>query len=84
MYRTSARNRTRRPHPLSAALALLLLGTAVPAFAADPPCVDANGDPITPAPGTNQGFEVGGENTTCHWLAFACGYRNRPAEEQAA
>ena len=45
----------RRRHPALSLLSLALLAAlAAPAFAADPPCLDANGDPVPAAP-TNQG-----------------------------
>ena len=41
----------RRRHPALSLLSLALLAAlAAPAFAADPPCLDANGDPVPAAP----------------------------------
>ena len=66
----------RRRHPALSLLSLALLAAlAAPAFAADPPCLDANGDPVPAAP-TNQGSEHGTDNTTCAGTASAYGYNN--------
>ena len=67
-----------RRSPLLAALpAALLLALAAPAaFAADGPCLNPDGTPVTPAPGTNQGIEYGPDNTTCDARAVALGQGN--------
>ena len=69
---------SRRPHRLTLSiLSLTLLGTlSMPAFAADPVCVDTNGNPIAPAPSTDQGNEHGTDNATCDPMASAYGQHN--------
>lgn len=65
-----------RRRPMAAALSVLLLSSAAPGWAADPVCLDFNGNPL-PASSTNQGLEgTTGENATCNATASAYGYRN--------
>ena len=74
----------RRLTPPLSLLSLALMGAmAMPAHAADPQCVDAAGNPITPAPSTNQGNEHGTNNATCNLYASAYGTENLANETQS-
>src|SRR5690606_20567120 len=64
-----------RRTPMALAL-LLMMGAPLAAMAADYPCLNPDGTPILPAPGTDQGYEHGLENATCRNTASAYGLRN--------
>ena len=69
-------NRRRRAPALSL-LSLALLGAlSMPVLAADPVCLDANGNPTAPPQSTDQGSESGFENATCASSASAFGRNN--------
>lgn len=61
--------RRQRRLALSVLSAALLGAMAMPAFAADPPCVDTNGNPTGAT--TGQGNEDGTDNATCFTDASA-------------
>ena len=71
-----------RRAPAFSLLTLALLGAmAMPAWAADPECVDANGNPV---PGnTDQANEGGTDNATCNVAASAYGYANNASGVQS-
>ena len=71
-----------RRAPAFSLLTLALLGAmAMPAWAADPECVDANGNPV---PGnTDQANEGGTDNATCNVAASAYGYANNASGAQS-
>ena len=79
--------RYRRRAPVVSLLTLALLGAmSMPAWAADPSCLDADGNPT--ASSTDQGIEdsegTTGENATCNVFASAYGYRNNASGNAAS
>jgi autotransporter adhesin len=65
----------RRRAPVLSLLSLTLLGAlSMPAFAADPLCLDTNGNPSGET--TTQGQEHGSDNTTCDAASAAYGIEN--------
>ena len=65
----------RRRVPALSVLSLALLGAmSMPAFAAEPLCLDTNGDPSGET--TTQGQEHGSQNTTCDPASAAYGIEN--------
>ena len=65
----------RRRMPVLSVLGLALLGAlAMPVFAAEPVCLDTNGDPSGET--TTQGQEHGSQNTTCDAASAAYGIEN--------
>ena len=78
------RSTLRRPSLVVSVLTLALLGAlSMPAWAADPACVDANGNPVAPAPSTDQGNEHGTDNTTCSLGSSAYGLLNNASGQLA-
>ncbi len=71
---TYIKRKSHHIHPLAIALSSLLASSAMPAFAADQACRDANGNSI--AGSTNAGNEHGDSNTTCKADASAYGELN--------
>lgn len=74
---------TRIARPTTLATALLLACITPAAFAQDAPCLNPDGTPVVPAPGTDQGNEHGTNNTTCAPTASAYGYRNNASGNNA-
>ena len=75
---------SRRGKPAATILGLALLAAlSLPAMAADPPCLDSNGNPTGAS--TDQGHEnAGGENATCHPTASAFGRNNRASGQDSS